>query len=106
MDAAKIWRKRARNHQKRLYGHGRGASHLGSSLHQIFKSRKWVCPYTGQALSLSNVSIDHIVPLSRGGTNKLSNLQFISNQANREKGNQLWNEFNPQVIPQPLSKYA
>lgn len=106
MDSAKVWKNRARNHYKRLYGHGRGASNLGRILNRLFNSRTWVCPYTGQTLSISTVSIDHIKPISKGGTNKLSNLQFISKQANQAKGHLTWYEFNPNVEPNPLSKWA
>lgn len=105
MDSSKVWKNRARNHYKRLYGHGRGASNLGRILNQLFNSRTWVCPYTKQTLSLSNVSIDHIVPISKGGTNKLSNLQFISRQANRAKDNLHWQEFNAAIEPIPLSTF-
>jgi len=31
--------------------------------------------------------VDHVKPLSKGGTNKRSNLQAISSHANRSKGN-------------------
>jgi len=31
--------------------------------------------------------VDHIVPLSKGGTNKKSNLRAVSRKTNRKKGN-------------------
>lgn len=42
-----------------------------------------VCRYCG---STENLSIDHIVPLARGGTNDLDNLQFLCMPCNRRKG--------------------
>lgn len=43
-----------------------------------------------------NLTIDHIVPLVRGGKNHVSNYQTLCNQCNREKGEKCtdyrWNE--------------
>ena len=36
--------------------------------------------------TVENVSIDHILPLSRGGTDDLDNLQFLCRSCNSKKG--------------------
>lgn len=58
----------------------------------------WVCPYLGYTpTGIDDLSLDHIIPISRGGTNDLSNLQFISREANHRKGDKTHEEFCRQL---------
>jgi 5-methylcytosine-specific restriction endonuclease McrA len=41
------------------------------------------CKYCG---STENLEIDHIIPLAKGGTNELDNLQILCKKCNRKKG--------------------
>jgi 5-methylcytosine-specific restriction endonuclease McrA len=41
----------------------------------------------GKAHKGDHKDVDHIVPLSKGGTNERSNLRAISSHTNRSKGN-------------------
>lgn len=45
--------------------------------------------------------VDHIIPLSRGGKHHISNLQYLTAEQNREKGNKLhWEKREkPKMIP-------
>ena len=52
-----------------------------------------LCPYCGKRLSTYTASTDHIVPLSRGGTNDRSNLVLCCKKCNREKGSKLLSEW-------------
>ena len=36
--------------------------------------------------SKKNLEIDHVVPLARGGSNRLENLQLLCQECNRSKG--------------------
>ena len=36
--------------------------------------------------SRENLEIDHVVPLARGGSNRLENLQLLCQDCNRRKG--------------------
>jgi len=41
------------------------------------------CPYSGRLLLIGdNASIDHKIPLDRGGTNDLTNLQWVDYHVN------------------------
>lgn len=51
------------------------------------------CYYSRQPVDLFSMQIDHKQPVSRGGTNKLSNLCVSSAAMNRAKGNMTEKEF-------------
>jgi len=46
----------------------------------------WTCQLCGKQLSPQDVTMDHIVPISRGGTNDLYNLQPLCMSCNAKKG--------------------
>jgi len=53
---------------------------------EIWNKQKGICVYTGAQLILGRgASIDHKTPKSRGGSDEASNLQWISDAANRAK---------------------
>jgi len=51
------------------------------------KRQKCLCAISGIRLTPDNISIDHIIPLSKGGTSELSNLQLVDKQVNNMKLN-------------------
>ena len=56
-------------------------------LFNLFKKQNGVCPYTGDKLAIGvNCSLDHIIPRSKGGSNELSNLQWVREYVNDMKG--------------------
>lgn len=56
--------------------------------HQGYK-----CALTGQQLRPDNTTVDHIVPLSRGGDHDITNVQLVTTEANKAKGTMLTSEF-------------
>ncbi len=67
---------------------------------------KWdrKCTYCG-AINVP-LEVEHIVPKSRGGSNRVSNLTLACNDCNRDKGNKTAAEFGfPQVQPQVKNHY-
>lgn len=54
---------------------------------EIFNRSKGVCEICGKNLYKQNFQIDHILPLSRGGTNDPANLRAVHCNCNRLKGN-------------------
>ena len=49
--------------------------------------KKWhLCPYCGDGGEIAPTSKDHIVPVSKGGGNRRSNLVMVCGRCNRDKG--------------------
>lgn len=51
----------------------------------LAKRQKLICPITGRKLTGETMSIDHIIPLKRGGQTEISNLQLVDYNANLAK---------------------
>ena len=61
-------------------------SHRDQLMLQMLHSGKaFICshPYCGE---MTNLTVDHIYPLSKGGSDELDNLQFLCQKHNSEKG--------------------
>jgi 5-methylcytosine-specific restriction endonuclease McrA len=51
-------------------------------LWKIAHRQKMVCPLTGEKLTRDNISVDHIVPRSKGGKNVPSNVRLTTKEIN------------------------
>jgi len=58
----------------------------------LAKKQKLICALTGDRLTAENVSLDHIIPQSKGGTNDITNLQLVTKRANIIKNDMSMNE--------------
>lgn len=64
----------------------------------LFDSQNGLCAITGFELILGdNASLDHILPLSKGGTHDISNLRFVHLWINFVKLDKLDEEFIPEL---------
>jgi 5-methylcytosine-specific restriction endonuclease McrA len=54
-------------------------------LWRIAKNQKLVCPLSGRKLNSENVSLDHIMPLARGGQNIIENIRLTDKSVNLAK---------------------
>lgn len=52
-----------------------------------------LCVYCGKAVALKDVSADHKIPVSKGGTSYADNLQFICKADNVSKGDMSHDEY-------------
>ena len=59
----------------------------------IYQRDKYQCQSCGKTTLETNLSIDHIIPLSRGGKNDISNLQTLCLTCNQTKTNKLDHRF-------------
>ena len=67
----------------------------GSIIKKVFDKFGYCC---GICYSQENLIIDHIIPLSKGGTNNISNLQVLCLKCNQKKGDL--------ILDTPNVKYA
>ena len=54
------------------------------------KRDKYRCRECGATNKETTLEIDHIVPVSKGGTNNINNLQTLCKECNRVKNNRTW----------------
>jgi 5-methylcytosine-specific restriction endonuclease McrA len=59
------------------------------------------CQYCGKTLPAGDLTLDHIIPRSRGGLSTWENLVACCHQCNRSKGNQLLGESNMRLLREP-----
>lgn len=74
-----------RNYQ--VYGRRRIERNLRK---KIYKRDGYKCLKCGETEWLT---IDHVVPLGKGGTNRENNLITLCKKCNQEKGTEIWHEF-------------
>lgn len=58
----------------------------------VYENGHGICAICGRPVMKNNFTIDHIIPLSRGGKNKISNYQIACSDCNRLKGGRMDNE--------------
>ena len=70
---------------------------IPSSLrHEVFKRDNYRCIECGATNKDTRLHIDHIIPVSTGGTDELSNLQTLCNDCNLSKSDRNWTTFSAQ----------
>lgn len=88
--ASKLWRtlnpeaKLAYDHLRRAIERNSGGKYTKQDVTRIFSAQKGKCAYCKIRLS-SGYHIDHIIPISRGGTNWPKNIQITCSNCNMKK---------------------
>lgn len=60
---------------------------------QIWERQHEKCAYCGTRRQLKHMTVDHIIPFSKGGTDDIENLQCTCKMCNRLKNDMLPSEF-------------
>ena len=92
---AGIFSKRARAHNRRALKKKAGGKHTSAQLRELYSKQEGKCFYCKVELGFSRNSwhADHTVPLSRGGSNDISNIVISCPKCNLEKSNKLIHEW-------------
>jgi len=67
------------------------------------------CQYCGTLLSPSDLTLDHVIPRSRGGASTWENLVACCHGCNRRKGNRMLNDIDDMALlrePKPFSLHT
>ena len=59
----------------------------------LIESQKYRCALSGRELTPETASLDHAIPLSRGGLHDISNVQVLEFRVNAAKGTMTVEEF-------------
>jgi hypothetical protein len=71
---------------------------LSNIKENLLKKNNYKCFSCGGSISFNNSSIDHIIPLSNGGTNNEDNLALLCNKCNIFKADKILESFNVSPI--------
>jgi len=64
-----------------------GRTYVGLSKHRLFARDRHVCAYCGAHCGESDLTVEHIVPVSRGGRHEWTNVVTACRSCNTRKGN-------------------
>ena len=82
------------NHNKKMGGRYAKAQYRdGQADLNLIEKQQYRCALSGRKLTPETASLDHVVPLSRGGKHDISNLQVLEHQVNTAKGTLTMDEF-------------
>lgn len=79
-----VVKERIRTRNRRARVHWNGGSHSAKDVQQILEAQKGRCNYCQIDVS-TKYEVDHIKPVSKGGSNDKSNLQILCVTCNRQK---------------------
>lgn len=97
-EVSRRWRRsnkdvrRALEHKRRAISRGAAGKFTAEDVAAIAQAQRHKCAYCRVSLRKAK-QIDHIIPLSRGGSNWPSNLQLLCSHCNQSKGAKLPEEF-------------
>ncbi|MCX7670457.1 MAG: HNH endonuclease, partial [Anaerolineae bacterium] len=64
-----------------------GQEYVGLTKHRLFARDRHVCAYCGRQFAEADLTVEHIVPVSRGGQHVWTNVVTACRSCNTRKGN-------------------
>lgn len=65
---------------------------------ELFERDKWICRYCGERVSIENATFDHLVPISKGGSDAPENLATCCLICNAIKSGKTYEEAAPAML--------
>jgi len=86
---------RTNSSNRRALKHKAGGKHTLAELQELYKNQAGKCFYCKEVLGTGRASwhADHYIPLSKGGSNDISNIVIACSTCNRKKHNKLPHEW-------------
>jgi len=81
---------------------GRFSKEIRFSRRNIFERDENTCQYCGKKFDRSDLTLDHVVPRSRGGTSTWTNIVLACLKCNMRKGDRLPSEINMRLLRKPV----
>ena len=75
-----------------------GHAHVGLTKHRLFVRDRQICAYCANRFAETDLTVEHIVPVSRGGRHEWTNVVTACRSCNTRKGNR-----RPEEANMPLS---
>ena len=75
----------------------------------ILMRDRYTCQYCQKVLNTSDLTLDHVIPRSRGGETTWENLVACCHSCNRRKGNRMLHEIDDMILlrdPRPFSLHT
>ena len=90
-----LWRKRNwekvlyDNRQRRIIRLGNGGFHTLGEWQTLKAQYNWTCPSCHQQEPEIKLTVDHIIPISKGGSDNIENIQPLCRSCNAKKYNKI-----------------
>ncbi len=65
---------------------------------ELFEKDKWICQYCGEKVNQQNITLDHVIPQSKGGDNSKENLKTCCLVCNGIKSGKTYEEAAPSLL--------
>lgn len=85
----------------RLFAHFKRFNRVKFSRHNVFVRDKFTCQYCLAVLKAKELTLDHVIPRSRGGKTKWENVVTSCSKCNHKKGSKLPEEFHLKLQKRP-----
>jgi len=85
---------KAHGRKRRALALGSGGEHTAAQIWELFVKQQGLCFYCGDDIT-AEYHVDHYIPLTRGGSNDISNIVLACPHCNLSKNNRLPSEWQP-----------